>query len=222
MASVASVLLALAVDFLYFTGLFASDDAAYLFGSRQLAEGGPLGAGMASARLAITVPDAVVYWLSGGSTAWIAWFHVAYHLGLVAIAFHLGRLIADERVGLLAAVLTARSRCLYVYAGAVLPDNAMAFWLGLLLIVLEVARQRREQMSAGEMGRWYAVAGLLIGVAYSCKESALVVTIPAAICVVAAAPRLRSLEWVRNGTWMAAGLAAVVAVEAVASLAAIG
>ena len=41
-------------------------------------------------------------------------------------------------------------------------------------------------------------------------------TIPSAICVIAAAPRLRSTDWVRNGAWMAGGLVAFVAIEVVA------
>ena len=210
------MLLALAADFLFFTGFFASDDAAYLFGSRQLAEGAPLQAGLASARLGITLPDAAVYWVAGGEIAWVCWFHVLYHLGLVAVAFHLGRLIAGERAGLVAAMLTAAQPLFYVYAGAVLPDNAIAFWLGVLLIVLETVRQGRERISAAAAGRWYAAAGFLIGVGYSCKETALIMTIPSAICVIAAAPRLRSMEWIRNGAWMAGGLAAFFAIEGIA------
>jgi hypothetical protein len=119
-------------------------------------------------------------------------------------------------VGHLAAALAAVQPLFYVYAGAVLPDNVLSFWLGLLLILLEVVRQRREQWSPRTTRRWYAVAGLLIGVAYSCKETALIMTIPAAICVIAAAPRLRSTDWVRNGAWMAGGLVAFVALEVVA------
>ena len=210
------VLFALAIDFVFYTGYYASDDAQYLLGANQVVKGVDLRATVGSSRLGLTLPGAAILWLTGGEIAWVAWFHVLYHLGLVVIAFHLGRLVADERVGHLAAGLAAVQPLFYIYAGAVLPDNVLSFWLGLLLVLLEVVRQRREQWSPRTTRRWYAVAGLLIGVAYSCKETALIMTIPSAICVIAAAPRLRSTDWVRNGAWMAGGLVAFVAVEVVA------
>ncbi len=211
-----TVLLALAIDFVFYTGYYASDDGQYLLGANQVVNGVPLRAGVGSARLGLTLPAAAMLWITGGEIAWVAWFHVLYHLGLVVIAFRLGRLVADERVGHLAAGLAAVQPLFYVFAGAVLPDNALSFWLGLLLILLEVVRQRREHWNPRTTRRWYAVAGLLIGVAYSCKETALIMTIPSAICVIAAAPRLRSTDWVRNGAWMAGGLAAFIAIEVVA------
>ncbi len=216
------LLVALVLDFLFFTGFFASDDLQYLTGARKIAsllalEGSGEGvAGMGNSRLGVTVPSGVVYWITGGSVAAVAWFHVLYHLILVGLAFALGRLFHGERAGLIAAGIAATSPILYVFAGAILPDNATSVWLALILILLELVRRREADgpaLPARFAFRWYFSIGLLFGVAYSTKDTALVMTVPAAACVMASAPRLRSPVWVRNGAFMLAGLIAFVLVE---------
>lgn len=217
----AALLVALALDFLFFTGFFASDDRQYLDGASKIAallslESPTGGAGLGNSRLSMIVPSGVVYWLSDGSAAAVAWFHVLYHLILVLLAFLLGRLYHSDRAGLLAAGLAATSPVFYMYAGATLPDNAAAVWLALVLLLLELAMRAsaaEEPPGVRRAFRWYFSIGLLIGVAYACKETALVLTVPAAICMIANAPRLRDLTWLRDGVFMAAGLLAFVLLE---------
>jgi 4-amino-4-deoxy-L-arabinose transferase-like glycosyltransferase len=217
-------LVALVLDFLFFTGFFASDDLQYLTGARKIASllslqaPGEGVAGMGNSRLGVTVPSGVVYWISGGSIAAVAWFHVLYHLILVGLAFALGRLFHGERTGLIAAGIAATSPILYVFAGAILPDNVTAVWLALILILLELVRRREADgaLPAARAFRWYFSIGLLFGVAYSSKDTALVMTVPAAACVMASAPRLKSPVWIRNGAFMLAGLIAFVLVELLA------
>lgn len=220
-ALVSFLLVALALDFLFFTGFFASDDRQYLDGASKIAallslDSPTGGAGLGNSRLSMIIPSGVVYWLSDGSTAAVAWFHVLYHLALVLLAFLLGRLYHSERAGLLAAALAATSPIFYMFAGATLPDNVTAVWLAVVLLLLELAlRSSAADASPGARRafRWYFSIGLLIGVAYACKETALIITVPAAICVIANAPKLRDLLWLRDGVFMAAGLLAFVLLE---------
>src|SRR5690606_22764004 len=226
----ALLVVALALDFIFFTGFFASDDRQYLDGAGKIADLLSLelpegGAGLGNSRLSIIVAYGIVYWLTEGSAAAVAWFHVLYHLVLVVLAFALGRLYHSEQAGLIAAGLAATNPIFYVFAGAVLPDNATAVWLALVLIALELAYRRcavERSLGAGQALRWYFPIGFLIGVAYACKETALIMTVPAAISVIAAAPRLRDLVWLRNGVFMASGLVVFVLLEILALRAIMG
>lgn len=144
------MLLALILDFLFYTGYYASDDIGYLSGARAVAGEAVYQPDLGNARLGVTFPSAFVYWISGGSIAAVAWFHVGYHLGLVIVTYVLGRLLHGERAGLIAAALVAINPLVYAYAGAVLPDNACSFWLAGSMIAMVVTQQRAP---AGEGSR---------------------------------------------------------------------
>ncbi len=214
------VVLAFVLDFLFFTGFFASDDAGYLTGARAIAGQGEFEAGLGNTRFGITLPSALVYRLTH-SVAAVAWFHCVYHLILVVLANILGRLLHGERTGLIAAALIAICPLLYGFAGAVLPDNACSVWLAASMIALTLVQQRHPAAESATLTTWHArrarghfVAGVFLGIAYICKESALIMTIPAAIYVMSAC-RLRSLVWIQNGAFLALGLVAVFAADLV-------
>jgi hypothetical protein len=224
-------LIALGLDFLFYTGFFASDDLQYLTGARKIAGilelrgPGSAAPGMGNARLGITVPAGIIYWVTGGSVAAVAWFHVGYHLALVGLAFAVGRAFAGERIGLGAAAIAATSPVFYVFAGAILPDNLTACLLAIILLLLE--RVRRLEAEGGPLGRraalrWYLSIGFLFGLGYACKDTVLIMTVPAAACVMASAPSLKSPVWIRNGAFMVAGLALFLLLEALALRAIMG
>ncbi len=213
------VLLALALDALYFTGFYASDDIQYIDACVSIAKDGHMAPGFGNTRIGVTLPGAFVYWLTGSLSA-LVWFHVVYHLFLVPIAYVLARLVLDERAGLIAAALVAINPLFYGYAGAVLPDNSATCCFGLAMIAL-VATRRSADLGSGLLS-WstrralgYFLAGAMIGLCYWCKESAIILTVPAAIMIMAAGPSLKSLVWVQNGALFALGLAVVFALELV-------
>lgn len=209
---------AFVLDFVFFTGYFASDDYGYLMGGRALVADGVFTPTTGTARLGMTLPIALVYWLTGGSIAAIAWVHVGYHLSLVVLTYVLGRLVHDDKTGLVAAAIVATSPLLYVFAGAVLPDNAAACWVMLALIALAYV-QRRVPLGEGLLGfhprrfLLHVLAGALLGIAWMCKETGLIMTIPAAVFVMSAAP-LRNLAWIQNGAAMVLGLGAMLVLDA--------
>ncbi|MCG8423375.1 MAG: glycosyltransferase family 39 protein [Proteobacteria bacterium] len=209
-ALVLLIALAFALDFLFYTGLFASDDTSYLYAARYL--GGDrthsFPPSLTNARLGINIPNAIFYWLTGGDVSWVAWGNCLYHLGLVALAFAIGRLLYDGLSGLVAAGIVATSPIFYVFAGAILPDNAVALWLALSLLCLLLAHRR-----TGNNLALYVAAGACIGVSYTCKETGLIMIVPAGVAVVLSAPFLRSSQWFVRGVALVAGLALVVAIE---------
>lgn len=214
------LLVALLLDAIFYTGYFASDDQSYLRAARAIANGGDLAhwkwtSSIANTRLFVTGPDGIVYGLTGGNVAAIAWFHTAYHLALVLLAFAIGQEVADRAVGVGAAAVVAVNPIFYVYAGAVLPDNAAAVWLAVLLLLLLRAR-RAGALDLRQSARRYLTAGLVLGACYSCKETGLIMAVPCAAVIMASAPSLRSPVWVRDGAFLAGGLVVFVLLEALA------
>ena len=216
-----ALLVALAIDFLLYTGFYASDDIGYLAGAELVAGGEDRDApddvtyDLSIDRLGMTLPTGIAWWLTDGDVQAIAWLFVLCHLALVVLAFALGRLIHGETAGLAAAALAATCPVFTVFAGAILPDNATALWLGIVLLLLELARR---QTAAGPLSwrralGWFGAAGFVLGLSYSVKETGIIMLVPAAICVIAMAPRLRDPIWIRNGALMAAGLLAFMVLE---------
>jgi len=216
-----TLLVALAIDFLLYTGYYASDDIGYLAGAEMIVTGaqpeGPdnISRDVSIARLGMTIPTGVAYWLTHGDVSAIAWLFVLCHLALVVLAFMLGRLVHGEVAGLAAAGLAATCPVFTVFAGAILPDNATALWLGILLLLLELVRRRTADgpMPWPRALVWYGAAGFVLGLAYSVKETGIIMVVPAAVAVMAMAPRLRDPVWIRNGAFMAAGLLAFMLLE---------
>lgn len=183
--------LALLVDTYFFAGFLAtSDDNCNLLAAHRLVGGQPYWQAedprtfLASAfRLALTLPSALLYYLGRGRIFWVTYGHIAYHLALIPLAYWLGRLLHGRGVGLLAALLAALHPLFYVHAGACLPDNALSMWLGLATLALFHARQRREELAGRPLLQISLVAGagFCLGLAYSCKETGLLMLLPAAL-----------------------------------------
>ncbi|MCG8423376.1 MAG: glycosyltransferase family 39 protein [Proteobacteria bacterium] len=220
---VGCAVIAVAFDFVFFTGYYASDDREYLLAAHQMAGyAEDFTVGLASVRLGFSLPNALVYWLCDGTVIGLSWFMCCYHVALVFLAFFIGRLVHGETTGLVAAFLVAIHPLFYMYAGAILPDNATAVWLAIALLLLEVMRKRHralpDQPSDKPIApltrlRFYGGAGLVLGLAYSCKEVGLVMAVPVAVVVIATNPR-QPLRWLQNGGFAIAGLVFFIALEA--------
>lgn len=211
-------LIALLLDYVFYTGFYGSDDISYIDTARSIADTGFLPPGFGNTRIGIVLPDALVCLVFGSSIASIAWSHVVYHLALIPIAYVLARLLLDNRAGLIAAGLAATSPLFYVFAGAVLPDNSATCCLGLAMIALVATRRFADPGT--RMLEWnrrrflgYFAAGAMIGFTYWCKETAVIYTVPAAVLIVRAGPSLRSGVWIQNGATFTLGLICVVALE---------
>lgn len=216
----ALAVVAVALDYVFYTGFYGSDDISYIDTARSIADSGFLPPGFGNTRIGVVLPDALVCKLFGDSTTAIAGSHVVYHLALIPIAYALTRLLLDNRAGLIAAALTATSPLFYVFAGAVLPDNSATCCLGLAMIALvATARFADPGTRVLEWNRrrfvGYFAAGAMIGFCYWCKETAVIYTVPAAVLIMRAAPSLRSGVWIQNGASFTAGLLCVFVLELV-------
>lgn len=211
---------ALILDYVFYTGFYGSDDISYIDTARSIADTGFLPPGFGNTRIGVVLPDALVCKLFGDSSAAIAWSHVVYHLALIPIAYALARLLLDDRAGLIAAALTATSPLFYVFAGAVLPDNSATCCLGLAMIALVATARYADpgtRITSWNRRRFigYFAAGAMIAFCYWCKETAVIYTVPAAVLIMRAGPSLRSGVWIQNGASFTAGLLCVFVLELV-------
>lgn len=210
--------LSLALSVYCYTGYYGTDDCIYLegikavLGLRTLA---PQDFG--AIRLGVTAPAALSYWFSGGSIfATIASFLI-YPPLLAWAAYLIGRRLHGTTTGLLAAFVTATCPLIYLEGGAILPDNATAFWcaLAVLAAINAMLHGHPNRASLGRQVLWLVLAGVLLGCAYMCKESALILAVPIGLGILLARPRFSMLYVLFYGLMFALGLVIVMALEAV-------
>jgi len=173
--------ISLGLSIFFYTGYYNGDDRSYLYSVKAIVGEEALTRGdFGALRLGVTGPAALAYWLFGGSVTAAVCVFLLYPPLLTLVAYWIGFRAYGAAVGLLAAFLTAASPILYVYAGAMLPDNPLALWwslalvamLNLLLDTYSPAPSRVRQAA------WAGVAGVCLGLAYLVKETGLIGVVP--------------------------------------------
>lgn len=178
-------LLAWLLNLYFYTGYYMSDDVDYLEGIQRLSRLEPLDpSDIAHMRLALIGPASVIYALFGSVTATIL-SYTLYHPLLVFVAYAVGRRVFTPGAALLGAGILAISPVFYVYGGAILPDNCLSLWLG---VVLWLTLRTLQEAAAGNLSRraelvFWLLTGGVTGVAYSAKEPGIVVAVPLAISI---------------------------------------
>ncbi len=119
-------------------------------------------------RVVLLAPSALIVRIFGASDLTISIWPLIGSLGSVAMAYLLGRDIANRRVGLVAAGLVAVAPIEVRLAGFLRPDAIMPAFVALAIwCALRAARSERH------VGRWAFAGGLALGAGWSVRESAL-------------------------------------------------
>jgi 4-amino-4-deoxy-L-arabinose transferase-like glycosyltransferase len=167
------LLLAGLIRVLSYCGYYGSDDGAYAELSNQLLHhafpmGNYSGPPVFPLRLGLIVPTTLSIAMAGVSELSILAYPFMISLASVLLAFYFGKLLFDEKTGLLAALITALMPIEARSASMLLPDMSAAFWanFGLFLLVLSI---RKPQQSA--RNTLACVGGLLLGISWLHKES---------------------------------------------------
>ncbi|MBI4578913.1 MAG: glycosyltransferase family 39 protein [Planctomycetes bacterium] len=210
--------LALLISTFFYSGYFASDDASYLYGIKAVCgESRLVPSNLGGVRLGVTAPAALVYRFAHASIfATIASFLI-YPPLMALVAYWMGRRIHSVTTGLVAAFLVATCPIVYCFAGAILPDNPMSFWAGLSLLAATgaiIAGHREDPRPAREAVGFLA-AGLLLGLAYMAKETALILVVPLALAGILAGPRFSIGRLGSLAVLFVMGFAAALLLEAV-------
>ena len=163
------------LDLFFFTGFYATDDQQYFRGALGLLagrfrDGSPTHGEM---RLLLTGWNALVVVLCGVRVQWLAASYVVWHQVLNLSSFLLGRQVLDTRAGLLAAYLTATMPLLVVHATMILPDIPLAAFVMLAFLAFHEACRRRTPQQTRQSACLMFLAGVCSGLAYSAKESGL-------------------------------------------------
>ena len=205
-------MLGLVIAWLYYTGLYCSDDTRYLVGAIRIALGEDISTtSLAERRVALLIPAAVMYALTRSIDLAIG-IYALFYVGLGLVAYALARRFFDVRGSVLAALLAAVQPALFFYSGALMPDIASASFLAVALYFLCRWIPAEAKESDGRLG-FAAGAGASIAVAFTLKESsAIVVLIPAALVAVGLV-RKRVAPSLSAAAAMLGGFAAVLMFE---------
>jgi hypothetical protein len=181
-----------------------SDALDYLSASHFRAQPGLFDA-IHVARLGMVAPLALLGWVGPGSVRLAQMYPLLCSLGLVVLAYGMGCRWGGAQAGRLAAWVMVWVPMEVVYGTVVLPDTPLSLWAVASLWLLSVrgAEAGRVQDSVR-----VAASGACVGLAYTCKEPALFLALPAV-----AQAYLHRRRPGDAAIWLA-GLAAVLLVEA--------
>jgi hypothetical protein len=214
-AALIAPLLAIALAYLFYTGLFCSDDTRYLLGIQKMTSGEPIDLGsIAERRLVFLLPGALAHWLSGGLNDAAIGVYCLFYVLIPFLAW-----LSLRKYGVVcatfASVSLALAPLLYARAGALLPDVASALVLTLTMTLTmsvvngqDTSGKRRAFMVSG-MG-----ASAMLGVAIK-ESNAVVAILPFAILALSALSRRDLGGGVRDICLALSGVVCFVAAELV-------
>ena len=175
----AIIAVSVALDLLFYSGYYASDDRGYLRGAWLLLNQGGFGAepDLAESRLALVGWNVLVASLFGWNIAAIAASYIFFHQLLNVLACLLARAVGGVGVGLLAMWLMATTPLAVTHSTGVLPDLPLSCGLLGGLLLFQRGYRLRDAGRAGAARRALLLAGVCVGLGYLAKEAALA-TIP--------------------------------------------
>jgi hypothetical protein len=170
------LLLAVAFDLVFYTGLCASDDLQYINAARQVGVYRTLTRVQpGSVRLMMVLPLAVIMGITHSDLFAMTASFAVWHLLVILLTFWLARTVHGPRTGVIAAGLVAVCPIAVVWAMTIFPDMPVTA-LSLLGLCLVFAAAKRfpggpERMRSSLI---YLGAGIAVGLAYMVKETAYV------------------------------------------------
>lgn len=211
-ALAAVVACAAAIAWFYYTGLYCSDDTRYLIGAIRIAIGEDISTGsLAERRVALLIPAALMYGLTR-SIDWAIAIYPLFYVGVGVVSYVLARRFFGRRAAVVAALLALAQPTLFLYAGALTPDLASAFFLALALffVCLMIDAEARGPRL------WLAAAiGASIAMAFVLKESSAVIVVIPAVLVAVGLARKQVAVSITVAAMMVAGFGLVLLLETV-------
>lgn len=171
--------LALVIGGYFFTGLYGSDDLQYVAGAIGLGGDIPAYATLGGGRYTVTVPLRLFLELGGGDPQLAVVGFTAVYLAIVLGAYLLIAQIHNKATAFVAAALIAANPLLFIYSGAVLPDNILAMSFACAVILL--ARWGFGSDTRRTRGWLLVLVGVFAGLCYVTKEASLIFFPP--LCV---------------------------------------
>jgi len=207
-----AALIFIAVTFraVFFTGFFGSDEVTYTEAAYDIVTGRwPSSDYIGSLRYGVNLPVAMFMKLFGVTEVAANLWSFLTSVGEVALVFFIGRMLWDTRAGFLAGLTLAVLPLHVHFAGRMMADAPLAFFMTLscaLFLVGEAVRGRG----------WFFATGLAAGASFWVKES------PIVYVVIFGLYALACRRWDPAWLWMAVGALAMLALNLVLMLAVTG
>jgi hypothetical protein len=162
------LLIGLFIRIYYFVGLNWSDDVHYVYLANQVLEGKFIPSYMTSLRLAMIFPLAFFFKLFGYSQFSAVLYPFLCSIGNIILAYLIGKLIIDEKTGLIAALIMAFYPLDVNYATWIMPDVPLSFFHAFSIYLFLIGEKERNRNKM-------ILAGFFSGVSYLLKYSGLLI-----------------------------------------------
>jgi len=167
------VMFGLFLRLIFFSGVDFSDSLAYAKTANDLDKGIDLDLlPTASTRLGVIYSTAFSYSLFGINDFSSVLFVLLSSLGSIILIFYFGKLLFNEKVGLMAALLLSFFPLDVVYSTKLLSDIPSAFFMALGVYIFLYFERKKKLNRLG-----YFFSGIFIGIGYLIRESALLIAL---------------------------------------------
>lgn len=164
------IVFALVLRLIFFTGLNCSDDKIYFITIEQILNKTFRPDWFMNLRSMLLYPIAFFNYLLGVNEFSSALWPLICSLGSIIVIFYIGKLLFDEKVGLLAAFLLSFFPLAILYGTRTMPDGPVTFFMGLsVLFFLKGGITKNKKKIS-----YYLFSGLCFGLAYLVKELAFI------------------------------------------------
>ena len=170
------VLFGLSLRLIFFSGMGISDSLAYSKAANDLNLGkgiDPNSTLTLSTRLGLVYATAFSYSIFGINEFSAVLFPLLASIAGIILIFYFGKLLFNEKIGLLAAFLLSFFPLEVVYSTQLLSDLPSAFFMSLGVYVFLYAELKKGL----KYGLSYLLSGILIGIGYMIRESALLIAL---------------------------------------------
>ena len=170
------VLFGLSLRLIFFSGMGISDSLEYSKTANDINTGkgiDPNSTLTSSTRLGLIYPTALSYNLFGINDFSSVLFVLLTSIGSIILIFYFGKLLFNEKIGLIAAFLMSFFPLDVVHATQLGSDTPSAFFMALGVYVFLCS----EKTNKMKYGSGYLLSGLLIGIGYLIRESALLIAL---------------------------------------------
>lgn len=169
------VIFGLILRLIFFSGMGISDDLAYSKAAYSILEGrgiDPNSTLTLSTRLGLIYPIIFSYKLFGINNFSSVLFVLMASIGNIVLIFYFGKLLFNEKTGLMAAFLLSFFPLDVVYATKLNSDIPSAFFMALGVYAFLYSEIKKIRYGIG-----YFLAGISIGIGYLIRETALLIAL---------------------------------------------
>ncbi len=162
-------LFGLALRLIFFSGIGTSDDLAYTRYAHNAGEGIQDSVLTLSTRIGVTYVTAFSYKLFGVNDFSSTLFVLLTSIGNIILVYYFGKLLLNEKVGLMSSFLISIFPLEVVYATKLLTDIPSAFFMALSVYFFLYAELKSHKKIN------YFLSGIFLGIGYLIRESALLI-----------------------------------------------